>query len=449
MMMDSWSPQKQGVLAAVAGVGLLAALCLVVMAALAIGAVGLRGQSAGRQVDVVDRIAYIGSDGNLYMMDRNGENVEYLAVGDESTAFAHPTWSPDGSRVAFIAQRRAGAGLESILYTVSTVGGDPTTVYRSTTNPAFYLYWSPDSRTITFLTQEDSSIALRMAAADGSQAARVLERGAPLYWSWSPDGEEMFMHIGGARSSNQEARLAIVAREPESAPDVLNEAPANFQAPAWSPDGSRLLYVGESEDGGQALYTRMRRSGALHKIVDIRGWVRFNGSPDGQWIAYQQIEDARMVPLGHVFLVSATERGGAARRLTRDPALAFFWSPDGRRLAILVPSLGEEEPTTRGPGLAAPTAQAGELLLRWWLVDIPDGRLRPLVAFPPTRSFLLVIPYFDQYAQSIRFWSPDSRYLVYSSQESEQRAGIWVADVEGRESPRRLGDGVLAVWSWQ
>jgi TolB protein len=80
---------------------------------------------------------------------------------------------------------------------------------------------------------------------------------------------------------------------------------------------------------------------------------------------------------------------------------------------------------------------------------MPSGELQPLVAFRPTRSFLFILPYFDQYAQSIRLWSPDSRYLVYSHQDSAQQAGIWVVDTEGEEAPRRLADGVLAVWSWQ
>ncbi len=80
---------------------------------------------------------------------------------------------------------------------------------------------------------------------------------------------------------------------------------------------------------------------------------------------------------------------------------------------------------------------------------MPDGEPRPLAAFRPTRSFLFIVPYFDQYAQSIRFWSPDGRYLVYSDQETSRQAGIWVADAVGEEPPRRLADGTLAIWSWQ
>lgn len=449
--MDNKFSGKHVILAVIAAGGLMTVFCIVLVAAVLIAGLGGEKSAAGRDIEVVDRIAYLGTDGNLYLVDRDGQNVEHLAVAGEGTALAHPTWSPDGKRVAFIANRETAGGIESILYTVSTVGDASTNLYASTDNPPFYLYWSPDGQYVSFLTQEDSSLALRLAPADGSQDARVLDRGSPFYWSWSPDSREMLMHIGGARGLSDEARLAILTDRPESTPDVLDDAPANFQAPAWSPDGSRLLYAGVDENGEQALFVRQRQSGRVEKLADVPGLVRFNWSPDGAWIAYQQIDNLRFAPLGHVFVRKVGEGEGEqkARQVTRERALAFFWSPDSQHLAILAPSLEQEVPSARHSRLAAPMPQEARLRFRWWLADMPAADLRPLVTFQPTWFFLLTVPYFDQYAQSIRFWSPDSRYLVYSDQETPGQAGIWVADTAGEEPPRRLADGTLAVWSWQ
>jgi TolB protein len=449
--MNGQSSGKYLVFAVAAGAGLAFMLCLGLVAAILIAGVAVGRQVASRDVGLVDRIALLSADGNLYVTDRDGENVKHLAVAGEGAVLAHPAWSPDGRHIAFVGQRETDAGIESILYTVSREGGDSRELYASVENPAFYLYWSPDSQYVSFLTQERLSLALRLAPADGSEVARVLDRGSPFYWSWSPNGREMLMHIGGARRLSEDARLAILADQPEATPNVLDDAPASFQSPAWSPDGSRLLYAAENDDGEQALYVRQRQSGRVEKLVSVSGLVRFNWSPDGQWVAFQQIEDPRIAPLGHIFVMSAEVNDGEPEvlRVSRDAAVAFFWSPDSQHLAILVPSLSEELPSTRVGGLAAPVPQEQELRLRWWLVDMPDGEPRPLAAFRPTRSFLFIIPYFDQYAQSIQFWSPDSQYLVYSDQETPQQAGIWVADAAGEEPPRRLTDGILGVWSWK
>lgn len=463
------SSNKYVIFAIIAGLGLLLVLCGGLAVALLIVNLGEKRLAGPGVIEAVDRIAFVSLDNNLYLVDRRGENVEHLAAGEEGAVLSFPTWSPDGRQVAYLAQRVTDDEVESALYTVSTGGDDSVELYASADNPAFYLYWSPDSRYVSFLTQEDAGLALRLAPADGRQNARILDRGSPFYWSWSPDGSELIMHIGGARRFSEDARLAILSNQPDSTPAMLDDAPANFQSPTWSPDGNWLLYASEDENGEQALHVHERASGVVEKLADVPGFVGFNWSPDGKWIAYQQIEDPRVAPLGHVFVMPAPQNSdpvkgesgsdqsegvppnkeNEARQVSRDLALGFFWSPDGQHLAVLVPSLEEEGPSTRMGSLAAPLMQEQQLLLRWWVADMPDGELRPLVAFRPTRAFLLIIPYFDQYAQSIRFWSPDSRYLVYSHREAPGEAGVWVADVEGQEPPRRLADGTLAVWSWQ
>jgi hypothetical protein len=139
---------------------------------------------------------------------------------------------------------------------------------------------------------------------------------------------------------------------------------------------------------------------------------------------------------------------GEDKALTRDLIASMYWSPDGRKLALLSLNLGPDGPTAKLEGLAEPLSQQGAL--RWWVYDVEAETLEPLISFDPTTQFLQTVPYFDQYHLSLTFWSPDSRYLVVTKQESEDGAGsVWVVDTTGEEDHRKVGDGALAVWSWR
>jgi hypothetical protein len=113
--------------------------------------------------------------------------------------------------------------------------------------------------------------------------------------------------------------------------------------------------------------------------------------------------------------------------------IAAEWSPDGRRLLVLVP---EEV------GSAAPR-------LRWLLWD--DGEARPLGGvFVPTGWWArteLAFP--EQFAQSRRTWSPDSRSITYAVQRPAGGSVVVVQAVEvSRDSAlREVAPGLTSSWS--
>ena len=90
-----------------------------------------------------------------------------------------------------------------------------------------------------------------------------------------------------------------------------------------------------------------------------------------------------------------------------------------------------------------------QLQLHWKVWDRTTNNSRTVATYVPTLSFLNVIPYFDQYANSSTFWSPDSESLVYTASETSDSGAVYIADIEGTGSPRKIGDGVLAFWSWK
>jgi len=115
------------------------------------------------------------------------------------------------------------------------------------------------------------------------------------------------------------------------------------------------------------------------------------------------------------------------------PPVAAEWSPDGRHLLVLVTDQG----------------QVGRPRMRWLVWD--GGEARPLgEPFVPTDWWArteLAFP--DQFAQSRRTWSPDSRFITYATRSPNGGDVIVVQPVEvSRDNgAREICRGVTSSWS--
>ncbi len=77
-----------------------------------------------------------------------------------------------------------------------------------------------------------------------------------------------------------------------------------------------------------------------------------------------------------------------------------------------------------------------------------NGGTHNVTTFAPSERLLQVIPYFEQYHQSLTIWSPDSKNLVVSAYVGG-KPGIFVVAASGRLDPRYIADGWLGLWSWK
>jgi hypothetical protein len=101
--------------------------------------------------------------------------------------------------------------------------------------------------------------------------------------------------------------------------------------------------------------------------------------------------------------------------------------------------------------IAAPEFDSGEW--RWDVVTRSDREVRQLARFFPTPEFQFMTPHFDQFAQSHRFWAPDSRHFVYfgypTTAHDETKpvpATVWLADTKTAKV-RPISEGRVAFWS--
>jgi Tol biopolymer transport system component len=162
---------------------------------------------------------------HIYVMHSDGSGTRRLT--NASKEDSRPSWSPDGTTIVFA---REGA-----LFAVPVGGGKARRVGRgpgSAANPT----WSPDGRLIAYdyRTPGFSIRELWLMNADGSGHHRLTKlREVSEFAAWSPDGKRIAFqsNAGGTHFEiytigSDGARLR---RETQSDIDTIN--------PAWSPDG--------------------------------------------------------------------------------------------------------------------------------------------------------------------------------------------------------------------
>ncbi len=116
----------------------------------------------------------INNDGQVETMSPDGRNRR--VISDESGALLFPTWSPTGDSIAAI-------GGHAVYQFADLPELDEQALYTSRTQNPFYLYWSPDGRSLTFLANHPSDIGLYLAPADDGDAPRRLAQGNMPFWS--------------------------------------------------------------------------------------------------------------------------------------------------------------------------------------------------------------------------------------------------------------------------
>ncbi len=432
--------------------------------------------------DPLAEIAYVGPDGNIHTIDRNGRNHRFVtarttASESASLRYGSPTWSPDGSMLAFMSfERGEDGGLRSGLHAVGAEGESRRTLVAATSVSPLYLGWSPEARVLAFIGARPGSSQLelrRVGAArerPGGQgdrhteAARTLVKGRPLHWTFCPDGTRVLAHIDGTRRYG--GRVAVLdvgsagstdgagdsggsggaGADSRSRPRVIEDNPTPFRAPACSPNGRDAAVAVRSaatgSSGGRIMAIDLE-TGAKRRLATFEGRTAFSYSPDGRHFAYTDGITGRFGGLrGQLYITPAGPGADDGRGPGEEPrpiegapsVLAFFWSPDGSRLAFLQPALGGENPS--------------ELLVSLTVVDIADGSAQSIAPLNLSRIFANEVVYrFDQFSRSSTIWAPDGSALALGLIDSRGAPAVYVIPTPGEGSaPRRVASGDLPVW---
>lgn len=396
-------------------------------------------------------IAYLGADGNMYVSDQGGGQLKQLTddalipenQGDPVLYYQYPTWSRDGSQLAFIAVNSDGEQTQSKLMIANMDDDSVNEVYTSDNEHPIYLNWSPDNANVSFIstTVSGQNMILQSVPAEGGERT-ILDTGSPYYWSWAPDGQVMIVHAGGAAASSPEHVAFLSLEETTVTEHGLEEQPASFQAPAWSPDGNRIALARTSDDGNEIVVTDAAGQNP-EKVGTFAEKTAFAWSSDGTRLAY--IDGVQALDAGTIGSLHVVDMETSEEIVEDGNVIAFFWSPSGEELAYFV--LLQTQPEGGSSGESIQTSP--QFVVRLHVLDVTSGESRELFTYRPTQQFLSILPYFDQYHQSATIWSPDNNNLVLSFLDSSGNPGIAVVAASGNLEPRLLAEGYLAFWSWE
>jgi serine/threonine protein kinase/Tol biopolymer transport system component len=195
-----------------------------------------------------DRAAAPGSTGNLDIWVQQLPGGEPLRLTRNDADDREPSFSPDGSRIAFRSERDGGG-----IYAISALGGDERRIAQNGYRPKF----SPDGQWIAYWTGmlATPGYAIRsqvvIVPAQGGEP-RQLRPGFEDGWLpiWSPDSKRILFvrsaitePLGWWIATLDGAGTQVVSREFFAAHQLRDPIPT-----AWLPDGNVIIFTARSGD---------------------------------------------------------------------------------------------------------------------------------------------------------------------------------------------------------
>ncbi len=183
-----------------------------------------------------------------------GKARSLMARGDLNTGAA---WSPDGKRLAFTMSDEGNSE-------IWVMNADGSGQKKLTSQPGIDTSpsWSPDGRRIAFVSDRAGTPQIYVMPAEGGEPERLTRLGnynqTP---AWSPRGDLIAFTARDERLVFDVFTIDVSTKEVKR----ITQDQGNNEHPAWAPNG-RMLVFSSTRDGKAALYVSSQ-DGAVQKRV--------------------------------------------------------------------------------------------------------------------------------------------------------------------------------------
>lgn len=185
---------------------------------------------------------------DIFTISPDGRELRQLTSGVYGEINVQPAWSPDGTQIAFVSNRNGG---DVEIYLMDAMGEKPqrlTFQEGEDSEPA----WSPDGSKIAYVHGDDPSVNgyinsapcyrpnIYLMSADGSNQLRLTEKGENTDPAWSPDGTRILFSSKQEEGINFD--LYILNLSDGELLRLTHSLTAEAE-PAWSPDGNSIAFI--------------------------------------------------------------------------------------------------------------------------------------------------------------------------------------------------------------